>query len=105
MKIFANATQNGQIGQPQVRLEDVLNPQQFRNVFDELAFYCWIKMFGNVPASDQQINGILVRRASIVKGTVVDCLSGFHFDALDGRGRGGCGLLGVGFASFFKYCT
>ena len=61
---------------------------------DELVFYCWIKMFRNVSASDQQINGFLVRRASIVKGAVVDCLSGFHFDALDGRRRGGRGLLG-----------
>ena len=56
-------------------------------------------MFGNVPASDQQINGILVRRASIVKGAIVDCLSGFQFVPLDGRGRGGCGLLG-GLGSF-----
>ena len=92
--MFANATQNRQIGQPHVRLEDVLNPQQFRNVLDELVFYCWIKMFGNVPASDQQINGILIRRLTLVEGTVVDQGNGFHFVPLDGRGRGGCGLLG-----------
>ena len=61
-------------------------------------------MFGNVPASDQQINGILVRHSSIVTGTIVDCLRGFQFVPLDGRGRGGCGLLGVGLASFFNSC-
>ena len=55
-------------------------------------------MFGNVPASDQQINGILVRRSTIVKGTVVDFLSGFHFLPLDGSG-GGRGLH-VGDVSF-----
>ena len=56
-------------------------------------------MFGDVPASDQQINGILVRRASIVKGTIVAYLNGFQFVPLDGRGRGGCGLLGGGLRS------
>ena len=59
-------------------------------------------MFGDVPASDQQINGILVRRSTIVKGTVVDRNHGFHFVPLDGRGRGGGGLLG-GFFTFHGF--
>ena len=63
-------------------------------------------MFGDVPASDQQINGILVRGASLVKGTVVDCLRGFQFVPLDGRGRGGCGLLrGLDSLHFLKFLS